>query len=146
MPKYDTMPINYAGCDEVIALHLRRNESIMCDCWNAGSFSRRKGYVIGFVSATSKYKAIETSTNKEMEFTFASPTIKVVRKVKTVLELVEILINEGYEPHKSGIWCKCMHNCIFSYFNPLMFFYCGKEIGIGEEEYGWQDKWLVPVE
>jgi len=48
MKKYKTKPIDYTGCDPVIAEHLQRGEMIACHCFDASTGYRVPDQVKSF--------------------------------------------------------------------------------------------------
>lgn len=50
MPKYTTEPIDFTGCDPVIAEHLKRGEQILCRVYDNNWGSGSEGFVYSYIA------------------------------------------------------------------------------------------------
>lgn len=131
MPKYKTKPIDYTGCDPVIAEHLKKGEAIYCKCWDDYEQDFKYAYVIIYnIKQDLPYKA------EFYCYKHATPVLSRTR-VKKASEIVKWLEDNGYRVNENGSWVHFnFEKLTFSY---IMFQYCGKE---SSDTFDWLDEWL----
>lgn len=80
-------------------------------------------YSMGMVVPAKAYKSLPT----------------VIKKVKSLKDIVIILVDSGYKPDDDGDWMK--YGSCYN-FTADMFEYCGEEPSI---HYNWEEEWLEDV-
>lgn len=93
---YDTKPINYEGCNSVIADHLKQGLSILCEVWDEPS-TKRTRHVIAYSSKAYYKYFTETSV-----YTYAVPVEIKQRKLIPPERAIPILIENGYTFEENG--------------------------------------------
>ena len=80
MPKYTTEPIDFTGCDPVIAEHLKRGEKILCRVYDNIWYSKGREFVYSFrVGSNYPYITVNNSS-----YRIAEP-INCTEKIKRIM-------------------------------------------------------------
>jgi len=133
---YKTKPIDYTGCNEIIADHLRRGLAIECRCWdniksefaidNIKAYDRGGNWYVGAEGDYTQAEPIQYSETKTM---------------KQPVELMQALVDGGWKVDNFGVW----HHETKQSFSATWWRYCGKESFYALDE-SWLDTTLKPVE
>ena len=99
MKKYNTRPIDFTGCHQVIAEHLNRREAIECRVWDDDDlqFGRRR-FVCQYMGGE-EYPYIADSGTHWM---YAEPIPLKVTRIMPPERAIPILIAEGWRFNEYG--------------------------------------------
>jgi hypothetical protein len=118
--KYKTKPIDFTGCHPVIAEHLKRSETVLCDVWDTVEYKRKKQYVCGYRRSGFPYVTAECT------WSFAEPVeIKTERRVLDQVRLMQVLTEQGYKANTGGERFEAPDRILT--FNNKIWCCCGKE-------------------
>jgi hypothetical protein len=137
---YKTKPIDYEGCDPIIADHLRRGLAIECLVWYSERDAKEIDIVYGYISRSShKYCTVRC-----VEYRNAEPIQYTESKtLKQPVELMRVLVDGGWSSDCYGVW---VHKDKAKFY-PGMWGICGMETrGVREKfDESWLDTTLKPV-
>ncbi len=128
-PEYTTKPIDYEGCDPVIAEHLKQNLSVKCIVWDNDAPEDKEERVVEHWISKNKWYVCGPEF-----WDNAEPTPKKTKVVKSAPALMQQLIDDGYEVDGCGDWIKGD-----SHFYTNMWRFCGQKPYASWE---WLDQWL----
>ncbi len=133
-PQYTTRPIDYTGCDPVIAEHLQRGESILCECTGGGGNINEELISSYCLGSEYMYESLDCA------FTNAKPIPRkrTETRVKKASEIVAWLEDNEYKVDCGGHW-----NGPKIGFANGMFQYCGAK---PSGTFDWLPEWLEEVE
>jgi hypothetical protein len=131
MQKYKTKPIDYTGCNSIIAEHLKRGEQVECE---VSGIKTTEQYVSSY-HLSSKDIPVYGTEKSESYYTKAEP-IAYTQYVKKASTIVEWLEDNGYTVDKQGNW-NSEDNIDFAY---NMFVHCGR--ADYDDDFEWLDEWL----
>lgn len=99
MKKYNTRPIDFTGCHQVIAEHLNRREAIECRVWDDDDlqFGRRR-FVCQYMGGE-EYPYIADS---DAHWMYAEPIPLKVTRIMPPERAIPVLIAEGWVFGDSG--------------------------------------------
>ena len=92
MKKYNTRPIDFAGCHPVIAEHLKRGEEIECRAWDNKGAAKKEIWVCRYKSSTGLPYRSDTDT----PWKYAEPTPPKTRRIMPPERAIPVLIENGY--------------------------------------------------
>ena len=95
MKKYNTKPIDYAGCHPVIAKHLKRGEAIVCKVWDGGDPCEEVRCVVSYWAKTYVSEGI-------VKWDHAEPIPLKVKRIMPPERAIPTLIAEGWRFNASG--------------------------------------------
>ena len=107
MKKYNTKPIDYTGCDPVIAEALKRCEEIRCWVWDQDSHEKpthcsNEAWVVRYWAAADyPYR-----TAADSFFRHAEPITLKTRRIMPPERAIPVLIAEGWKFNSSGQMCR----------------------------------------
>ena len=100
MKKYNTKPIDFTGCNPVIAEYLKRGEAIECRVWNDLSGESQTGYVIGFsASNLHRYRCDNEGVSVHRH---AEPIARKAKRIMPPERAIPVLIAEGWAFNDHG--------------------------------------------
>ena len=97
--KYNTKPIDFTGCHQVIAEHLKRGEAIECRVWNYKGTCEE---VLWVVSYWDKTYVTEGIVECDVEWEHAEPIPIKVKRIMPPERAIPVLIAEGWKFNSSG--------------------------------------------
>lgn len=152
---YKTKPIDYSGCNEIIADHLRRGLAIECRCWDKDVTNCCVSYISRYDTDTDDYRYV---TEDDNVWKRAEPIKYAETKtLKQPVELMKVLVDGGWKADYRGFFEKPNKPS----FNPEMWLFCGDDVHAGVRgmaptvikgscswycDESWLDTTLKPVE
>lgn len=100
MKKYNTRPIDFTGCHQVIAEHLKRGEAIECRVWDINGMGGGVGIVVGY-SASNEHPYRCDNVGSSI-YRHAEPIPIKTRRIMPPERAIPILIAEGWKFNKFG--------------------------------------------
>ena len=102
MKKYNTRPIDFTGCNPVIAEALKRSEEIKCWAWDQDCAEKPNSchevWIVRYwQSADYPYR-----TSTDSFFRYAEPIPRKVRRIMPPERAIPVLIAEGWKFRSSG--------------------------------------------
>lgn len=138
MTKYKTKPIDYTGCDPVIAEHLKKGESIKCCFPDREDLGQQ---YISYFDAGSPFPYRFIHHNGTYDgWTKAAP-VTTVTKVKKASEIMKWLKDNNYKVDDKGNWYRATSR--YGSFISDRWKYCGCQ---PDEYFSWHPAWLEEVD
>lgn len=132
MKKYTTKPIDYDGCDPVVAEHLKRGEAVLCEVWDDLPASAFEVFIIGHCAE--KHYPYQTT---EGQYKNAAP-IEKKQRAKKASEIIKWLEDRNWNIDCSGDFYNEDESVWFySRMIPL----CGKKLHSQNDD-EWLPEWL----
>ena len=94
MKKYNTRPINFAGCHPVIAEHLQRGEAIECFVWDNLRKEEGSGFVVGYYPG--QQYPYRCDNNGVSVWSHAEPILRKARRIMPPERAIPTLIAGGW--------------------------------------------------
>lgn len=114
MSKYKTKPIDFTGCDPVIAEHLKRGEAVLCKVGQSDT----RAYVTGYDRREPFPYKVDGNAYKHAE------PIEIKLYWRKASEIVKWLEDNGWTPDFNGDWWKLGDK---GKWHASWFHFCGTE-------------------
>lgn len=96
MSRYKTRPIDYTGCNPVIAEHLKKSKDIECKVWDVKSENSNKGFVVGYMSS-SNYKYLVDFGDGDMDTMRHAEPIPTMNRFRKASWIIKWLEDNGWK-------------------------------------------------
>ena len=138
MKKYNTRPIDFTGCHQVIAEHLNRREAIECRVWDDDDlqFGSRR-FVCQYMGGE-EYPYIADSGAHWM---YAEPIPLKVKRIMPPERAIPVLIAEGFTFTSTG-WLSAPKFIV----TPHMYAFMGGDLDGEASEFTWPSCIIEEVE
>jgi len=99
--KYTTKPIDFEGCDPIIAEYLKKGEMVLCEVGDTLNFEEMS-YVYSYVQGDSySYKTVD-DIKQFINFKYARPIPQKTKRIMPQEKAIPILLADGYRLDECG--------------------------------------------
>ena len=116
MKKYNTRPIDFTGCDPVIAEALKRGEEIECRVWDNKGDGKIEAWICRYKGGSDfPYRSVTNTPWK-----YAEPIPLKVKRIMPPERAIPVLIAEGWKFSDNGDLVGYGNNCVRTAMFKLM--------------------------